>query len=762
MEGLKKFSGARPSGAPHRRKITRCLSSAAAVSLAAGLFLVTQAFAEDPVGTAPDTSVNQAPAPPQMVAPQSAPSAPPPAFPGGRLGANPVRGPEIQQTPSSSPAVMPRSSVTPAVPPLARPGVSGPGPVRGQAQQRLEGTAVLNFSEVSLKDILRTVSEITGENFIISPGISARISIQSTKPIPKKDVFGIFESVLEVNGLAAVKAGSYYKIVPASSAKQRWIELSTETDSRKIPPGDGIMNLIVPIEFVSANDLIQILKPMLSSAGNAVNNSKTNTIIITDIASNIKKSLELIKALDVDAFKETNISIVPVTNVDIKTFYRELSDVLAALGFGKDTTQLSIIPIERLNSFVVISSGEELLASVKEWINRLDHASSAEGASIQIYYVQNDKASNIKTILDQVYAGKKVSSPSASPAGPMSSAMSPGGPAPAPQPVRYEPTRSDAGQSEEIKIFLYEPSNAIIVQSSARDYQNILKTMKELDRPPKQVLIDALIAEVKLDESTKYGIQWSAIMGDFSVQQNTGIVSTTIVSPTGVIAPPVGLAAPSGLSILATDASRFFAVIQALASKGLVDVLSNPHIVVKNYEKASINIGSDEPVATQSTQTAITGTTGLIQSIEYRKTGVILTVTPQITEGGMVAMTLRQEVSDKSTDRTVGNAVYPSFTKREAETSIVAKDKETLVIGGLIQERRDSTQSGIPLLSRIPLLGNLFKYTTITNSKTELVILLTPRVISNSEQASVVTDEVRVRLEGLKDLLKEKQLLKGN
>lgn len=151
----------------------------------------------------------------------------------------------------------------------------------------------------------------------------------------------------------------------------------------------------------------------------------------------------------------------------------------------------------------------------------------------------------------------------------------------------------------------------------------------------------------------------------------------------------------------------------------------------------------------------MTGTTGLIQSIEYRKTGVILTVTPQITEGGMVAMTIRQEVSDKSTDRTVGNAVYPSFTKREAETSIVAKDKETLVIGGLIQEKKEKTDSGIPLLSRIPWLGSLFKFTTVTNGKTELVILLTPRVISNSEQAATVTDDIKYRLEGLKEILKK-------
>lgn len=652
----------------------------------------------------------------------------------------------------TSPGVNPNDSTQPPVQNPPTQGEPENTPLRPSAPQRPGGTVVLNFSEASIKDILRTVGEITGENFIIAPGISARISIQSTKPIPRKDVFGIFESVLEVNGLAAVKAGSYYKIVPAPSAKQRWIGLSMETNSEKIPQGDGMMNLIVPIEFISANDMLQILKPMMSVYGNIVNNTKTNTLVITDISSNIKKSLELIKALDVDAFKKTNIAIVPVTNVDVNTFYKELSDVLGALGFGRDSSQLSVVPIERLNSLVIVSPSSELVTSVKEWVERMDKASSTEGTSIHIYYVQNDKASNIKSMLDQLYTGKKSTPVSSS-----TTPTRPPGTTQPPHPVRYDSaSQLDSGHSGEIRIFLYEPSNALIIQSSSRDYQDIMNTVKELDRPPKQVLIDALIAEVKLDESTKYGIQWSALTGNVNLQQNTGIVSTIIGSPQAAITTPIGLTAPSGLSVFATDASKFFGIIQALATKGLVDVLSNPHIVVKNYEKASINVGSDEPVATQATQTAVTGTTGLIQNIEYRKTGVILTVAPQITDGGMVAMTIRQEVSDKSTDRTVGNAVYPSFTKREAETSIVAKDRETLVIGGLIQDKKERTESGIPLLSRIPWIGNLFKFTTISRGKTELVILLTPRVISNSFQAAEVTDDVKEKLEGLKEMLKKR------
>lgn len=620
------------------------------------------------------------------------------------------------------------------------------------------GSAMLNFSDASLKDILRTVSEITGANFIIAPGVAARITVNTTKPLPKKDVFGIFESILEVNGLSAVKVGNYYKIVPAQNARQKALELFTDKDPAKVPSGDRMMNLIVPIEFISANDLMQVLKPMLSPGGNITSHPKSNTIIVTDAASNVKNYLDIINALDAGSFRKMKVSLYPIKNVDVKTLSKELTEVFTSLGFGKDTPQIALIPIERLNGIIVFSSTAELQALTKEWIDRLDVASSSEGSSIHIYYVQNDKASNLKNLLEQVYIGKKTVVAAAAAAISVQNAQSSQSNAQSSNAsqssFKYDGTnRNDLINNGETRIFIYEPTNALIIQSSQVEFQNILNTIEELDRPPKQVMIDALIAEVKLDESTRFGIQWSILAGNFNVQQNTGIFSSVINEPRANITAPLGAAAPSGLSVFTTDASKFFAALQALASTGKVNVLSNPHIIVKNYEKASINVGSDEPVATQSTQTAVTGTSGLIQNIEYRKTGVILTVVPQITEGGMVAMTVRQEVSDKSTDRTVGSAVYPSFTKREAETSIVAKDKETLVIGGLIQDRKDDSASGIPFISKIPLLGGLFRFTNKSRSKTELLILITPTVISNPEQSKTVKDEMTNKLGGLKKLL---------
>ncbi len=630
----------------------------------------------------------------------------------------------------------------------------------GKATRVKKGMALLNFSDAGIKEVIRTISKITGKNFILSPEVLTRkISIRTTKPIRKRDVFGIFETILSVNGLSAVKTGDYYTIVTSKVAKQRGIELLTERDPSKIPHGDSMINVLVPIRFINAKDVVVLLKPSLSPGGNIVNYPKGNTLIITDMASNIKQFLTLIDKLDVDLFTKLNVSLIHVDNVDVTTLSKELIDIFSILGYGKDTNQFHAIPIERFNSLIVFSSSKELLASAEKWIGQLDKGSSTNEVTTHIYYVKNDKASNIIDLLGKLYSeDENVDFSTGSGAAAPAKAL---GAKPAPQTQKAKPAGAAAGAKGNYKpktkhvmdILIYEPSNAIIIRSSERDYQYVLKTIRKLDRMPKQVLIEALVVEVALDESTKYGIQWSALTGNVGIQNNAGPFSSTVDNPNSIISTPIGLAAVGGLNVLATDAKTFFTFLQAFASKGKVNVLSNPHILVQNYAKASISVGSDEPIATQSTQTAVTNTASLIQSIEYRRTGIILTVSPQITDGGVVAMTVHQEISDVSTSRVVGDGTFPSFTNRDAETSVVIKDGETIAIGGLIDTKKNKTHSGIPLISKIPFLGELFKFTSITNDRTELVILITPRVILNSEDAASMTGGMKLKLSSLKKLI---------
>lgn len=617
----------------------------------------------------------------------------------------------------------------------------------GRGLRPAAGSAMLNFNDAGLREVLRTIGELTGENFIIAPGINARVSVETVRPVRREDMLAILESILEVNGLSAVKSGDYYKVVPASGGRQHPGNILSKKDPGEISLASGLTTIVVPLDFISANDMLAVLKPMLSSAGSITALPRSNTLVITDGSARGRGMIELIESLDVDAFERVEIAMVPVRNADARALYGELVEILSAVGIGKDDAQLAVVPLERLNSIIVLSSVKELMESVAGWIARLDTASPAGSTSIHVYYARNDMASNLMAVLEEVYGGGPSSRTGAAPPAPANIA-------PIPEQAQV---RGALRSGDRARILLYEPANALIINAPQGEYLKMLGTLNELDKLPRQVLIEALIAEIKLDESTRFGIQWSLLSGEANLQQNTGIVpNPTLADPRAPIIPPIGAPAPSGLSVLATDASRFFAAIQALASEGKVDILSNPHIMVKNYEKASINVGSDEPVSTQSTQNAVTGTAGIIQNIEYRKTGVILTVVPYITEAGKVAMTIRQEVSDRSTDRVIGNATYPSFTKREAETSVVASDGETLVIGGLIQERFDSSSSGIPVLSRVPVIGNLFKFSSRSKSKTELVILIKPTVVAGPGDAASATREFRDKLPALRKQLREK------
>lgn len=584
----------------------------------------------------------------------------------------------------------------------------------GSAQTAESGTIVLNFVDADLKDILQTVGEITGKNFMYSPGIGGKITVATHKPVQTKDVFGIFESILEMNGLAAVKTDEFYKIVASATARQKSLEILKGRDVNALPAGDNIAIHIVPLEFISINDITPVISPLLSPVGNITPYPKSNILFITDILSNVKKVMEIINIFDVDLFKRMEMYAYTPKNIDTKTLNKELNDLLISLGIERESKQLIFMPMERLNNLLIFAANKQMLASIKEWIDKLDQPSNS---MIHTYYAKNDKAINLKGIIDQLIAK--------TPSG--------GG-------LRLE---------GDVKIIPYDVANALIIQASPNDFKTITETLKYFDRPVKQVLIDALIAEVSLNENTQFGIQWSTIFDSNKVfiQQDTDITSATIgtgISTSTTIA--------DGLAALITDKKKFFTAIQAYAGEGTINVLSNPHVMVKNNEKAYINVGIDEPVATKTTTSTTTGTT---QDIEYRKTGIILTVTPQISENGTVALGIREEVSSLGDSRSIANNTYYSFSTKLAETSVIVSSGQTIIIGGLIKESKSNNYSGIPLLSKIPILGYLFRSTTDSVNKSELVLFITPRVINSPDETVTAVDEFKRKLIGLKDVIKK-------
>lgn len=673
----------------------------------------------------------------------------------------------VAQLSPPPPAIKPeekKPEVKPVPPPT-------PAPPQAPTPEKKENFILLNFDDADLKDIISLVSEATGDNFIIASGISARITIHSAKKIPASELFPIFESILEMNGLAAVKSGHFYKIVQGPAARQKALEIQKGRDTATIPAEDKLMTQIVPIEFIPMSEAVTLLQPMVSPIGAITQNARNNLLIITDVASNIRRLIEILKEVDVSAFESTRIRLFAPKNVDVKTLSKELTDILNALVLSKEG--ISLIPLERLNKLIIFSPSEKFLKTIEEWAKKLDEDIAPSGLTTYVYPVQNVKAKEIADVLKTIYETKEGVKPVAlTPTPTPRPTPTPTTPRPGAAPV---PVPSPAPKVEvmegravgEIKIVVYEPTNSLVILASPGDYKQIVETVKKLDIFPQQVLIEVLIAEVSLTEATRFGIQWSLLSQDRAkafgethtfeglsqTRSSQFPTSDTKIGSTPLITTTPATTA-SGYSYLLYEAGRLTAMLHALASEGKVNVLSSPHLLVKDNQEASIDVGSEVPTSTGVTQQVTGAQTPLSQNIQYKTIGVKLKMKPVINAERTVVLDITQEVSEQAEDVNVGGLTYPSFSKREAKTYIIVGDGQSIIIGGIMREKNDKNYEGIPLLSKIPLLGYLFRYTVTKTAKTELIMLLTPHVVGSKTEADLITQEFKEKVKEIKKPLR--------
>jgi general secretion pathway protein D len=418
---------------------------------------------------------------------------------------------------------------------------------------------------------------------------------------------------------------------------------------------------------------------------------------------------------------------------------------------------ITFTPITRINSLLVVSSIPNIFEKVEGWLRELDKV-PAEGTKLGVfvYYCQNSKAKDLADVLKQIFVAakdkkvefkEKVVTPEPAPRGVR----------PSPTPAPAAPPREEvAGVPEgEINIVVDESNNALVIRAFARDYRSILETVKKLDIYPKQVLIEVLLAEITLGDSYRFGVEWSRFLSSNPPNAQEIIMGAT--PPTDPFNQSLGLSAIR-YSIVELG-GRVSAALSAAAIDNRLNVISSPHILASNNKEAKIQVGSSQPILTNTyTTTATAGTNVVEGSIEYKDIGIILTVTPRVSDGGLV--TLEISVEDSTVSETALGSLenVPVFDKRTAKTILSILEGQTIVIGGLIQDTKNTVKSGVPLLSKIPVIGALFGTQTYTKRKTELLILLTPHVIADIYQSNAVTQEFKEKIEGLRrDLEKRKK-----
>jgi len=645
----------------------------------------------------------------------------------------------------------------PPLPPVRRTTVPTPyRPAPSKAGEE-DKYVSLNFDNAEIGVVIQTISELIGLNYIVAPGVKGRVTIQTSSRIPVSSLFDLLGEILEVNALTAVKSGSFYKIVPVSQARQKDIE--TMVDGQASSPQE-VITQIVPLTHIRPSEVVKILNPLKSPAGLYIAHDPTRILLMTETAKKITELMEIVSLLDVDTFEQVQVELYPVRYADAVALADDLRQIVSTIfsAGGRGKAVFAVVPVPQVNALMIISGEPSLAANLRAWVIKLDQPATESGEQIFVYPLAHAKAEDLTGVLTQVFdetarvEARRTSSPGTAQASRSAAARSRTQAARTTQ-SRAAVTRS-SGVKSPVTIVADKATNSLVIQTSPWYYPVVEETIRKLDLMPKQVLIEVLIAEISLTDQSQFGLQWvlkgqgSATVGGERHDFNSQVQN--VFPPEG----GTGLAVPPGFSWFLTEANRVSAVLNAAAKDSRLNVLSAPHIIAMDNQEAMINVGDEVPIVTTQTTETAGGTSTLsntiTNSVEYVDTGVILTVTPHINEGRYVTLDVRQEVSIPEVN-VFGGSESPSINKRVAETTMVVKDNQTLVIGGLIDEQRNHTREGLPYLSKIPVLGYLFGVTTEKVEKKELVLLITPRVIASPEEGSEVSEMIRGRVLTLKE-----------
>jgi general secretion pathway protein D len=629
----------------------------------------------------------------------------------------------------------------------------------------------LQFESTDIRAIVQTImGDYMRESFTIHPSTAGTATIRFSRPVSRKDLIPILEMLLRQNGQVMIREEGIYKIQPAGLGIRGATTPQFGVNAAALPAGYSVQ--LVQLKFVGVGDMKRILEPYAVDAATSVKSDDIrNLLILSGTQRELKHLLDIVDLFDVDFLSGYSVGLFPMST-DVKALAGDLDRIFGTAAQSPLAGIVRIIPIERMNGLLVVTTQPQYLQEAKKWIERLDKSQGGSGGiRLNVYPVQHGKADKLAQLLGEVYGNRSgsTSQPTLAPGQrpgqlntPAQPTGLPGQPAQPTTPAQAASAFSGSGSavSKDLRVIADIENNALLVLASPADYETIQIALKQLDVPRRQVKVEVLVAEVSLTDNLKFGIEWfirsrPGVVGTLRGLAGDGGASTTLPVIPRVPAGSVSITEaartvvkPSaGLQLIDVVGGDVRAVLQALGQDGKSQTLSTPNITVLDNEKASINVGSQISVSTGST----TGTGGTSSSNSYINTGVILEVTPRINAGGRVTLDLNQEISTPGDPATPG--ANPPITTRKAKTVVNVASGETMVLAGLIQNISGSGSSGVPLLSKIPILGGLFGTQSMNKNRTELVILITPVVINNSDDSRAVMEELRKKLPSLQSVI---------
>ncbi|MBF0593067.1 MAG: type II secretion system secretin GspD [Nitrospirae bacterium] len=662
-----------------------------------------------------------------------------------------------QPTPPPMPLTIPPPPITPT-PPTPPP-----------AMPTLQNNISLFFDDADIFEIVHTVfGEIMKVNYLVDPRVKGRITFKTTAPVSGADLLPIVSTVFRLNGVSIMEEKGLYRIIPLTDISKEPVQVSFGRSSKDL----GIRGLsliqIVPLNFVGSKEMRDILLPFISNGATILDVPGRNVIVISDTDENMKRLLQIVEIFDDDVFKEVKVEMFIFKNLNIKDALEELKSAFPLLSApSKEGLKIKYLVIERLNALLVIAPNDEYIQHFRKWVSVIDTVFEGSRPKVYVYPLQNSEANHVVEILGEI-----LSDSGSTKTGSQTATHTPAPTAtPAPSPGAFGQTTSTTSTtsktsakvkaitasassfvSHDTRIFYDDKTNSLIILALPKDYMFIEDLIKKIDIVPRQVLIEAMIVEVQLNEGLQFGVEWflnKKFPGHDSNLDNwtTGYGDSSI----NPFDPTKPLSTNGFNFAVMNTAAAVQGLLQTLSSKSNINILSSPHILVSDNNAAKIQVGSKIPIATSSTY--LTGTTTPQQTYQYTDIGVILSVKPHINDSGLVNVEVSQEVSD------VGAPILnnTTITTRNISTNMVVQDGKSVVLGGMIKESTTSSGEGIPILSDIPILGYLFGYHSKQVTKTELIVILTPHVIKSIDDAARMTEEFKGKLTGLQKSLKAEE-----
>jgi general secretion pathway protein D len=650
----------------------------------------------------------------------------------------------------------------------------------------------LNFKDTPIETVLGYLSETAGVVIVTENSLTDRITVISRQPVTLDEAVSLINTILQEKGYTAVRSGKNLKIATIANAKKMSIPIYAGNDLRAIPASDDIITCIIPVVSAKVANLQENLAGFLSENADFTANSDTNTLIITDSANNIRRIMEVIKAIDTNTAAVAEIKVFRLKYADaedtadlinnlfsvqsqgassssrVQGFVQQMmrgqatiavggmpgqqGQAVGAQSTGQSSTSVSVSAKgdERTNS-VVVSASSNTMDVIEKMIEELDSDSSA-GEAVNVYKLKNAQASNLVDVLNNLFSEMSSSSTQTTGGAQGAQAQQEGRGAIQAQTagMTTNALTSSTGLVGDVYIEADEDTNALIIMTSPANYEKVKKVLDELDKPIPQVLIKVLIAEVTSDAALDLGAEFSFLnnwdennISDIQVGSAFDVPATLADLTSGGWATVVG--------------KKFDVKLKALSEQGKLNILSKPYILATNNQEASITVGNEVPYITD-TRTTDTGQT--INTIQYEDIGIILTVTPVINDEGLVTMDISQEISAISdTTVKISETVDATvFNKRSSTNRVIARNGQTVVIGGLMEDRKTKGVTKIPLLGDIPILGALFRHTEKDNSKTELLIFITPTVAENDKELVEISNEKKTENPMIDKVFSQKDL----